>query len=305
MPTSLAEETGKALSYRQGLVLVLLAGAFWSSVGLGVRLMEAATAWQILFYRSLSLAVFLFLVLSVKNGGRPLASFARAGASAVFGGLGLVLAFCGSIFGLLNTTVANAMFLFASAPFFAAGLGLLLLGESVRRATWLAMIAASLGVALMVAEGISYGQLAGNAAALLSAVGFALFTIALRWKRTEDMLPAVCLGGLFTAIVAGAVCVLTGQFFAVSGHDLALALGLGVLQLGVGLVIFTRGARAVPAAELALLSMTEVVLGPFWVWLALGETAGPYTLAGGAILLAAIAGNALSGLRRRPPPLPV
>ncbi len=291
------------VSYRQGVALVLLAGACWSIMGLVVRLMEAATAWQILFYRSLSLGVFLLLVLTVRSRGRPLQVFRRAGLSSVLGAFALVLAFCGSIFAIRNTTVANAMFLFATAPFMAAGLGLLILKESVRRATWAAMAVGALGVALMVAEGIALGHVLGNAAAVGSALGFALFTIALRWQHKEDMMPAVCLGGFFTAAVAGVMCLSGGEGLAVSPRDLVLALVLGIGQLGLGMTLFTIGSKAVPAAELALLAMSEVVLGPLWVWLALGETAGPWTLVGGAVLMAAIAGNALSGLRRKPPPI--
>ena len=136
-----------------------------------------------------------------------------------------------------------------------------------------------------------------------SALGFALFTVALRWQHKEDMLPAVCLGGFVTALVAGIMCLASGKGLAVSPHDLLLAGLLGIGQLGLGMTLFTYGSKAVPAAELALLAMSEVVLGPLWVWLALGETAGLWTLLGGALLLAAIAGNALSGLRRKPPPI--
>lgn len=301
--TTAAPAIGSGVSYRQGVVLVLLAGACWSIMGLGVRLMEAATAWQILFYRSLSLGVFLFLVLAIRGRGHPLRVMRRAGLSSVLGALALVLAFCGSIFAIRNTTVANAMFLFATAPFMAAGLGLLILKESVRRATWVAMAVGGLGVALMVGEGISLGHFFGNAAAVGSALGFALFTIALRWQHKEDMLPAVCLGGFMTAIVAGIMCLASDQGLAVSPRDLLLAGLLGIGQLGLGMTLFTYGSKAVPAAELALLAMSEVVLGPLWVWLALGETAGLWTLLGGAVLMAAIAGNALSGLRRKPPPI--
>ena len=291
------------VSYHRGVALVLLAGVCWSIAGLVVRLMEAASSWQILFYRSLSLALFLFLVLAIRSRGRPQRAFRRAGLPSLLGGFALVLAFCGSIFAIRNTTVANAMFLFASAPFMAAGLGLLILKEPVRRATWIAMTVGGLGVALMVAEGISLGHFLGNASAVLSALGFALFTVALRWQHKEDTLPAVCLGGFFTAAIAGFLCLAGGDGLAVSTHDLLLACLLGVGQLGLGLTLYTYGSRAVPAAELALLAMTEVVLGPVWVWLALGETAGTWTLVGGALLLAAIAGNALSGLRRKPPPI--
>ncbi len=301
--TTAAPAIGGGVSYRQGVALVLIAGACWSFMGLGVRLMEAATAWQILFYRSLSLGIFLFLVLAIRGRGRPIHMMRRAGLSSLLGGLALVLAFCGSIFAIRNTTVANAMFLFATAPFMVAGLGLLILKESVRRATWIAMGVGGFGVAIMVAEGLSLGHFFGNVAAALSALGFALFTIALRWQHKEDMLPAVCLGGFFTTVVAGIMCLATGQGLDVSAYDSLLALILGIGQLGLGMTLFTHGSKAVPAAELALLAMSEVVLGPLWVWLALGETAGHWTLLGGAVLMAAIAGNAMSGLRRKPPPI--
>ena len=94
---------------------------------------------------------------------------------------------------------------------------------------------------------------------------------------------------------------LRGLTLILSANDTTIALLMGVLQVGAGLVLYTLGSKTVPSAELALLSMAEVVLGPLWVWLFLGETAGLYTLAGGAVLLAAIAFNALSGLRRKPP----
>jgi DME family drug/metabolite transporter len=300
--TTAASAMDGGMAYRRGVALVLLSGVCWSIVGLVVRLMEAANGWQILFYRSLSLAVFLFLVLAVRSRGRPIGAIRRGGLANVLGGLALVLAFCGSIFAIRTTTVANAMFLFASAPFMAAGLGLLILKESVRRATWIAMAVGGLGVTLMVAEGISLGHFLGNAAAALSALGFALFTVALRWQHREDTLPATCLGGLFTAAIAGLLC-LAGGGLAVSVHDLLLACLLGVVQLGLGLTLYTYGSKAVPAGELALLAMTEVVLGPIWVWLALGETAGVWTLLGGGVLMVAIAGNALSGLRHKPPPI--
>ncbi|MEM7222705.1 MAG: DMT family transporter [Pseudomonadota bacterium] len=301
--TTASDIAHHAPGYRRGLGLVLLAGVFWSSMGLVVRLMEVAGPWQILFYRSACLTIFLFLVISLRSGGRPLVVYRKAGFSAVLGGLALVLAFGGSIFSVVNTTVANAMFLFATAPFFTALLGLVILGERVRRATWLAMAVAAVGVVVMVSEGIALGHLLGNVAAVLSALGFAFFTIALRWKRASDMLPAVSLGGLFTTIVAGVACWSGGQGFELPLRDIGLACFLGVFQLGVGLSLYTLGSKAVPAAELALLSMTEVVLGPVWVLLFLGESGALATWIGGAILMAAIAGNALTRLRDRPPPV--
>jgi drug/metabolite transporter (DMT)-like permease len=285
------------------VLLVLLAGALWSTMGIGIRLMEVANVWQILFYRSLAFAPFLFTIIAVRSAGKPLAVIRRAGLPAVIGAFGLVLAFAGGIFAIQQTTVANAMFLFAAAPFMAAVLGLMVLGESVRRATWMAMIVAIAGIGIMVVDGFAAGNGVGNIAALASAAGFAIFTVALRYGKLEDMLPAVFLAGVFAAITGAVMCWSQDYTFSIPGRDIAIAFGLGVGQIGIGLSLYTYGSKSVPAAELALLSMTEVLLGPVWVWLFLGEQASVATLAGGAVLMFAIGYNALSGLRRRPVPV--
>ena len=299
--TAEIERTG--LSYVNGVVLVLMAGVFWSSMGLGIRMIEAANVWQILFYRSIALASFLFVIIAFRSGFRPVATIRRAGIAGAIGGAGLVIAFAGGIYAIQTTSVANAMFLFASAPFLAAFLGWIILRESVRRATWIAMIVALVGILVMVVNGISAGRMVGNLSAILSAMGFAIFTIALRWGRLEDMLPAVFMGGIFAIATSALVCWGRDYGFAISVNDIVIVLSMGVFQVGLGLTVFTIGSRVVPAAELALLSMTEVLLGPFWVWLFLGETADFFTLAGGTVLMLAIAGNALSGLRRKPVPV--
>lgn len=280
-----------------------MAGVFWSSMGLGIRMIEEANVWQILFYRSSALATFLFFVITFRSDYGPVMTIKRSGIAGAIGGVGLVVAFTGGIYAIQTTTVANAMFLFASAPFLAAVFGWIILREDVRKATWAAMIVAIAGIAIMVLNGISAGYLAGNLSAILSAFGFAVFTIALRWGKLEDMLPSVFLAGVFAVATATAVCVIKGYGFSLPLEDIAIALSMGVFQVGFGLSIFTIGSKVVPAAELALLSMTEVVLGPFWVWLFLGESASFYTLFGGSILMLAIAGNALSGLRRKPVPV--
>jgi drug/metabolite transporter (DMT)-like permease len=304
MPEStLIEKHPITLSYFNGVLLVLLAGVFWSTMGLGVRHIEYANVWQILLYRSFALAIFLFVLIAFRSGFRPVTTIRRAGIAGVIGGCGLVMAFAGGIYAIQTTTVANAMFLFASAPFFAAIFSWIILRESVRRATWIAIVVGTIGIVIMVVDGISAGHMVGNISALLSALGFAIFTIALRWGKLEDMLPAVFLAGVFAIIVSGILCTLNGYAFILSANDAVIALSMGVFQVGAGLAVYTIGSKVVPAAELALLAMTEVLLGPFWVWLFLGEIASRYTLAGGVILLLAIAGNALTGLRRKPVPV--
>jgi len=229
----------------------------------------------------------------------------RVGVAGVIGGLGLVFAFAGAIYAIQATTVANAVFLFAASPFLTAILGWLILHESVRRATLVAIAVAGVGMFIMVREGLAAGAASGNVAALLSALGFAAFTITLRWGRLTDMMPAVVLGGVLSMAVAAVVLGISGAPLLVPARDIVIAVAMGAVQLAVGMALYTLGSRVIPAAELTLLSLVEVLLAPIWVWLVLGETASVGTFAGGGILLAAVVGNALSGMRRKPlaPPM--
>jgi len=305
MPTecALPDLASPAPGYRRGVLLVLVAGVCWSFMGLGIRFMDTANVWQILFYRSLALMLFLLLIISLRSAGRPLPVIRRAGVAGVIGGAALVFAFTGGIIAIQTTSVANAMFLFAAAPFIAAALGRMLLGEAVRRATWISMLVALAGIAIMVWEGISLGRVAGNLAALIAALGFAVFTIALRWRKLEDMLPTVFLAGIFATLISAVACYSAGYSLDIPPDEIAIATALGVFQVGAGLAVYTLGSKSVPAAELALLSLTEVILGPVWVWIVLDETVDFYTLMGGAVVLTAIAANALTGLRRKPIPI--
>ena len=277
------------INYRSGVLLVLAAGICWSSMGLGIRHIEVANVWQILFFRSLALTPLLLLVLTLRARGNPFPIIQRAGLAGGVGGISLVFAFSGGILAIQATSVANAMFLFAAAPFFAAVLGWLVLKEHVRNATWISMMAALVGIVIMVWEGISIGQIIGNVAALISALGFAVFTISLRWKKLEDMLPTVFLAGLFAIIISGALCQIKEYGLDVPKRDIWIALALGVFQVGAGLILYTLGSKTVPSAELALLSMTEVVFGPFWVWLIINEQPSIETIQGGSIILLTIA----------------
>jgi len=287
------------LTYRSGVLLVLLAGSIWSTTGLMIRLMEEAQTWQILFYRSIGMLPVLGFYISWRSKYHLLTIVRKAGVPAAVGGMGLVFAFAGGIFAIQSTTVANAVFLFATAPFFTAILGRIILREPVRRTTAVAIFVACLGMAIMFREGLAAGQMIGNLAAISSAMGFAVFTIALRWHKLEDMLPAVLLSGVFAFFTALVMCRLLNQPIILSAWDTGVSLFMGAFQLGLGLSIYTFGSKAVPAAELALMSMTEVLLAPVWVWLFMRESASLWTFIGGAVLMAAIAGNALSGIRRR------
>jgi len=295
--------SGNLQQHKYGVLFVLAAGVLWSTVGLGIRLIEDAVVWQILFYRSISLSVFLYIVVRLRSGESAFVQARRVGFPAVIAGLSLVIAYAGGIYAIQATSVANAMLLFATAPFMVAVLGWAVLGETVRVATWIAIIVALAGIAIMVADRSGGVALNGNLAALGSALGFAVFTVALRWGKSSEMLSSVFLSGLFGIVVTFSICQILGLSISLSARGGGIAVGMGVFQVGAGLILYTIGSRSLPAAELTLLSLAEVLLGPLWVWLFLGETATIYTLMGGAVLLAAIAGNTISGKRRRPPPI--
>ncbi len=288
------------LGYGGGIMCVLLAGTFWSLMGLAIKLIDSAATWQIVLYRSLGLIPVLFLFIAIRSGRSPVKSIREAGLPSVVGATGLVAAFSGGIFSIQETTVANAVFLFATAPLFTAVLAWPVLGERVGKRTWIAVGVGLVGVIVMVNDGIARGAFLGNLAAVISAIGFATFTLSLRWGRFSDMASSVLLAGVLSLAVSVAMCLLLRQSLVISAHDSAISLMMGAGLLGCGLTIYTIGSRTVPAAELALLAMTEVLLAPVWVWLVLGETAGFWTLLGGAILMSAIAGNALVGIRNLP-----
>ena len=290
-------------AHKYGVLFVFAAGVLWSTVGLGIRLIEEAVVWQILLYRSVSMSLFLYVVIRLRSGESPFAQIRRTGLPAVIAGLSLVAAYSGGIYSIQNTSVANAMLLFATAPFMAAVLGWIVLREPVRAATWIAIAIAIGGIAIMVADKSGSVALKGSLAALGSALGFAVFTVALRWGRTGEMLPSVFLSGLFAIVITFGICRYAGLSLVLSPADGSIAMGMGIFQVGAGLILYTLGSRSLPAAELALLSLAEVLLGPLWVWLFLGETASLNTLIGGVVLLAAIAGNAVTGKRRKPPPI--
>ncbi len=277
----------------------MAAGCFFSLGGILVRLVEAAGPWQILLVRSLTLSVTLIIVLAIRHRGALLGELRDIGWDGVVGALCLGTAFSGFIFSLIHTTVANAVFMLSAAPLLTAPLAWLLLGERVRRGTWIAMTFAIAGVAVMVAGGIGAGALLGNLAAVIAVMGFAGFAVILRRKRQTDTLALVCLAGIFTAMVSAVFA----DSLAYSLYDIAICASMGIVQIGAGMLLLTLGSRHVPATELALLSLTEVVLGPIWVWLWINEVPRLWTLIGGAVVFTALIGNALSGMRRKPPPV--
>lgn len=286
------------------MALVLAAGVLWSTVGIGVRLIEAANVWQILLYRSISLSLFLLLIIACLNKSNPISSLINTGYAGLIGGFALLAAYSGGIYSIQKISVANALLLFATAPFFAALLGRFFLGEKIGFTTWSAIAAALVGVFIMVSDKFGSSSLGGVLAALGSAMGFALFTLALRHGKSTEMLPTVFLSGLLAILVTSLICISTGSSFFLSQNDTAIALVMGVFQVGLGLVFYTIGSKTIPAAELTLLSLSEVMFAPVWVWIFLDEIPDKFTVLGGAIILSALTGTAFAKIKRSRLPRP-
>ena len=289
---------------RVGIPLVLMAGIFWSLSGLVYRWIEVATAWQVLFYRSLSLFCFIALWLVVRYRGRLVGVFQSAGRLSVLGGLCLSISFSGYILALDQTSVANALFILAAAPFFAALLGRVLLSEHIGWTTSLAMGMAALGLAVMAGNELAIGRGLGELFALAAALGLAGLTITLRMRRSTDMLPAILFASLFATLFALTGMLWDGDSLILIPKDLSLSISLGVFQVGLGFMLYTAGSRHLPAVELTLLSLTEVIVGPILAWLGADEVPSTTTLAGGALILLAIVTLAVLGQRHQPAKTP-
>lgn len=293
-PTGVGAVTVDPSLRRLAVALVLMSACVLSLNGVIVRNVEAASAWQIIFWRSSGLALGMTFLFVARHRARARIELRRAGRTALATGPIMGLASVCFIQSITHTTVANTLFTLSSVPLFAAVLGRVILGERVRRATWAAIAAAMVGIAVMVVDGFGAGTLLGNVLALATAVLFASFVIALRIGRDVDMLPAVCIGALVAAGLGG----LAAHDLAPPLHDILLCLAWGGFLSCLGHGLFTFASRHLAAAELSLLALAEFVLGPVWVWLAVGEVPTALSLAGGLVVIVAIAARSLAELAR-------
>lgn len=287
------------MRYGHAVGLVLLAGVVWSLMGLVQRQIETPSTWAILFWRSAGAVPVLMAWIAWRARGNPWPVIRGIGGAGLSGGLALVVAFAGSVYAIQSTTVANAVFLYSGSPIIAALLGWMILREQVRPTTWVAILVAVCGMYIMVRESLSLGAMDGNIGALFGAAGFGAFTVALRWGRLGDSSPIVLVAALLSMAASFAVLRWQGLPVILPLPDIGWGLTMGALCLATGMILFTLGSRLLPAAEATLLSFTEILLAPVWVFLFLGETASPATFVGGGVLLAAVAVNAVLGTRSR------
>ncbi|MFP6740973.1 MAG: DMT family transporter [Alphaproteobacteria bacterium] len=279
--------------YGLGVAMVLTAGLCLSIGGVLLRSMESATGWQVMFYRSITFALTVLVVVAWRYRGRTPEAFRAIGRAGIAVG---VISGAGSIayiFALLTTTVANTMFIVSVTPLCTALLAWAVLGERPRTATWLAIAIAIAGIAVMFSQGVTDSRLLGSLLAFAAAVGMAAMIVIIRRAKDIDMVPAQCLGGLIAAMVAA----LMVDTFVVPAGNLGRMVVLGVVQIGAGFMLVTIGARYVPAAQVSLLMLSEMVLAPIWVWLAVDEVPAMVTLVGGILVMAAVISQAVAGLR--------
>ena len=281
----------------QATALILLGATFMSFVGLLMRLIDSADGFQILAYRSISLAGMVGLVACLRRRISPVRFLISLDRSDLFMGLALSVAFTAYVFAMLNTSVASALFILSISPLCAAVLAWAWIGERPARITMVTMALAVLGVGVMVQGGIELGRTTGNIIAFVSALTFALMLTLARRSRKPDVLGGTFLGGVF-CLVIGTLCALTlGTGLSVSGYDFWLTLFMGGCTIGIGIAFVTWGTPYVPAAEVSLLVLLESVLGPVWVWLFVNEAMTLPEMVGGAVVLTAVALQALFGRR--------
>tara|TARA_B100000029_G_C17477341_1_gene924253 strand:+ start:43 stop:945 length:903 start_codon:yes stop_codon:yes gene_type:complete len=296
-------------SYLFAFIVVFLAGLSWSFGAVVVRHMEDANfyVFQYLFYRGISIALILICYLIVKEGLSFYKNFLKIGISGILGGIFLATAFTGFIYSITITTAAVTLFMLAAMPFIAAIFGYFLLGEVLRRSTIIAMIVAFIGVCIMIINDSISGTALGALLGFLSATGFALYTITIRWKPETPKFTTVVVAGLFCtffSFIALGFSIESFKTMPTINSYLSLLHGLFV---ATGLILYSLGAKYLPSAELALLSLMEVVGGVLWVWLpifGINETPSLTVIIGGIIITFAVIYQGLGSRKKREPVLP-
>jgi drug/metabolite transporter, DME family len=278
--------------FSTGVAYVLLATLGWSLSGLFVRLMPGLNGWQINCWRGFWLAVSLLCYLVVRYGrntGERFSMIPIVGMvlSALFFAMGTTF----YVTSLTLVSTATVSIIGASSPLFAGLLSPWVTGEKPGALAWLSAALALVGMTVIARGGFETGHIAGLLLCFGVPITFALQTLLLRRYRAFDMMPAICIGGFLSFLVAGFFSVYgsaTNNAFTIEWRPMFLLLLMGPLQLAIPLVFYGMGARAVPAITLALISMLDAVINPFWPWLFVGEVPERASLIGGSIVLVAV-----------------
>ena len=272
--------------------IVLFAGLFWSLGPYVVRNIDAANTvpWQYLFTRGIVIFLLLNCFLYFEEGIKFYKNYLKVGLSGILGGLGLAIAMISFIWSITNTSAAITLLCLAAMPFITALLSFLFLKEKISLSVWLTIILAAIGIVIMAVGNKNTGSIIGLIFGLASALGFAIFSVTLRWRRQTPKFTTVSIAGLICAIISGFVILNQDLNFLSSSKNQALFATHGSLVC-IGLILYSMGSKHIQAAELTLLSLKEVIGGIFWVWLpwlGINEIPSNNTIIGGFLIFVSI-----------------
>ena len=274
------------------ILIVLIAGTLWSFGALVVRYIEDArnVPWQYVFFRGITIFLLLNLYLFLKEGKSFLNNYLKVGLSGIIGGVSLGSAMICFIWSITHTSAAVTLLTLAAMPFITAILGYFILKEKISITTLTSIIIAAIGIIFMALNSNKIGSLFGLLIGLMSALGFSVFSISLRWRKETPKFTTVAVAGLFCAIFSTIVLTFADANFLTTFRNSSLSALHGLLVCS-GLILYSMGSKNLPAADLTLLSLTEVIGGIFWVWLpifGINEVPSNNTIIGGVIITFAL-----------------
>ena len=272
--------------------VVLFAGFLWSFGPLVVRNMTDPhlIPWQYIFGRGLTIFIILNLYLYFEEGVNFYKNYKKIGKSGITGGIGLGVAMISFIYSITNTSAAVTLLCLAAMPFFTALLAFLFLKERISLNVWISILLATVGIIIMAIGNTEKNSLIGFIFGITSSIGFSVFSVTLRWRKETPKFTTVAIAGLFCFILATIVILITNQKFFSTSYNGSMFSLHGTLVC-LGLILYSIGSKAIPAAELTLLSLTEVIGGIFWVWLPLfgiNEIPSTNTIVGGFFLFVSL-----------------
>ena len=267
-----------------GPLLILTGGFCLSWGGLILRTFESASIWQILFYRSIFFLWVLIAFILLTYRKKTFKKIKEAGVPGLIGGVFLSTNFVAYMYSMMETTVANVVFIISTQTVFLPIVAYIFLKEKISPRGYVAIMLAMIGVTLMIGDSLGTGSLKGNLAALTIPINFSVLVLIIRKYPKVDMIPAVFYAGILSCLYG----LLLLENFAISTKDIWLAFLLGVPQLAFGFIFITIGSRTTPAVMVGLLMLMESIFAPIWVWLFYNEIPPISVLIGGIIILSAV-----------------
>ena len=268
-----------------------------------VRFIEDARSvpWQYLFFRGFTIFILINFYLFIREGKSFIKNYKKIGASGILGGISLGIAMMCFIWSITHTTAAITLLMLAAMPFMTAILGYVFLKEKVSRTTLIAIVVAAIGIIFMAMSSRQIGTLFGLIVGLISALGFSFFSVSLRWKKNTPTFTTVAVAGFFCGTFSFLVLIFNDTDFFTTFRNSSLSALHGTLVCS-GMILYSLGSKHLPAADLTLLSLTEVLGGIFWVWLpifGINEVPTANTVIGGSIITFALLYYSLNTKRNR------